>query len=219
MHVELDEAWIEGDRVRLDQIVCNLVINAVKYTPEGGNITVRTRRVGGECILTVADDGVGMSPDLAQRAFDLFVQGDRGLDRAQGGLGIGLTLVRRLAELHHGRADLRSDGENRGSEFTVRFPAIEKPALPEPVERRHYGSSRTVLLVEDNEDARDSLHMLLATMGHQVEVASDGLTGLEKALALAPDVALVDLGLPGMDGYELARRIRPPAATALSWSR
>jgi signal transduction histidine kinase/ActR/RegA family two-component response regulator len=209
LKVQLEEAWIEGDPVRLDQIVSNLLVNAVKYTPERGTITVRTRRTADESVLTVADDGVGMSPDLAARAFDLFVQGERGLDRAQGGLGIGLTLVRRLAELHHGSAEVVSEGDNRGSEFTVRFPAIAKPAAPPapsgPLAR---GTPRTILVVEDNTDARETLQILLSMMGHHVESAVDGVTGLEKALSMAPDVALVDLGLPGMDGYELARRLR-----------
>ncbi len=209
LNVDLGAAWIDGDAVRCDQIVSNLLVNAVKYTPDGGAITVRTHRDGDECVLTVADDGVGMSPELAARAFGLFVQGERGLDRAQGGLGIGLTLVRRLAELHGGRADVASDGENRGCKFTVRFPAIDAPAAaaagPAQAAREN---PCTVLVIEDNDDARETLQMLLHTMGHHVHVAPDGLSGLEKMLEVAPDVALVDLGLPGLDGLQLARRVR-----------
>ncbi len=212
--VDLDEAWINGDPVRLDQIVCNLLINAVKYTPEGGTITVRTRREGDDSVLIVADDGVGMSPELAARAFELFVQGERGLDRSQGGLGIGLTLVRRLAELHGGQAEVHSDGEGRGSEFTVRFPAAERVERADTPSARRSALPRTVLVVEDNDDARDTLAMLLQSKGHRVASARDGLSGLDIALATDPDVALVDLGLPGIDGYEFARRMRASGGRA-----
>jgi signal transduction histidine kinase/ActR/RegA family two-component response regulator len=205
---DLKEAWVHGDPVRLDQIVANLLINAVKYTPAGGTITVRTRRDGNDAVLTVGDTGVGLSPDLAARAFDLFVQGDRDLDRAQGGLGIGLTLVRRLAELHGGAASVKSEGVNRGSEFTVRLPAVEAPAQPADANVPATARARSVLIVEDNDDAREMLQALLQVMGHRVETARDGVEGLDKALAIAPDVAFVDLGLPAMDGFELARRLR-----------
>ena len=205
---DLKEAWVHGDPVRLDQIVANLLINAVKYTPAGGTITVRTRREGNDAVLSVTDTGVGMSPELAARAFDLFVQGDRDLDRAQGGLGIGLTLVRRLAELHGGAASVKSAGVNRGSEFTVRIPAIEAPAQPADVNVPATARARSVLIVEDNDDAREMLQALLQVMGHRVETARDGVEGLDKALAIAPDVAFIDLGLPNMDGFEVARRLR-----------
>ena len=207
---DLREAWVRGDPVRLDQIVCNLLINAVKYTPPGGTIRVIAVRVGDESRVVVADDGAGMSPELAARAFDLFVQGERDLDRSQGGLGIGLTLVRRLAELHAGRAEVKSEGEGRGSEFTVSFPAIERPARPVASPALPQGGTfgRTILVVEDGDDARETLVELLQVMGHRVEAAADGISGLDKALAIGPDVALVDIGLPGIDGFELARRLR-----------
>jgi CheY-like chemotaxis protein len=160
--------------------------------------------------VVVADDGAGMSPELAERAFDLFVQGERDLDRSQGGLGIGLTLVRRLAELHAGAADVKSEGEGRGSEFTVRFPAIERPRQATPAAALPPGKmlARTILVVEDSDDARETLVELLQVMGHRVESADDGVAGLDKALSIAPDVAFVDIGLPGIDGFEVARRLR-----------
>src|SRR5262249_49664022 len=135
-------------------------------------------------------------------------QGDRDLDRAQGGLGIGLTLVRRLAELHGGAASVKSEGERRGSEFSVRLPAIEAPEQKAIAHVPAAGRARSVLVVEDNDDARVMLETLLQVMGHRVEAARDGVEGLDKALAIAPDIAIVDLGLPGIDGLEVARRLR-----------
>jgi signal transduction histidine kinase/ActR/RegA family two-component response regulator len=209
----LEPAWVDGDGVRLEQVVQNLLVNAIKYTPPGGHVRVSVAREDDEVVLRVADDGVGLSPELAARAFDLFVQGERDLDRSQGGLGIGLTLVRRLAELHDGSATVASEGPGRGSEFTVRLPAIEPPAATPPG-RHPTGASmpRVVLVVEDNDDARDTLKALLEILGHRVETARDGLSGLEMALAIVPDVALVDVGLPLMDGLEFARRARASLA-------
>jgi signal transduction histidine kinase len=204
----LEECWVSGDPIRLDQVVSNLVGNAVKFTPAGGTIELRTARAGGDAVLTVRDSGVGLSADLAVRAFDLFVQGDRSLDRGQGGLGIGLTLVRRLAELHRGTATVTSAGENQGSEFVVRLPGIDRPAQPRAPAVPRGTAGVTVLVVEDNEDARESLAVLLRAMGHQVECAGDGLAGVDKALADPPDVTLVDLGMPRLDGFEVARRLR-----------
>jgi CheY-like chemotaxis protein len=156
----------------------------------------------------VVDTGIGIPPALLPRIFDLFVQGERSLDRAEGGLGIGLTLVRRLAELHGGEASVSSEGEGRGSTFTVRLPALDPVptvrAAPAPAAARQ----RSVLIVEDNDDARDTLRMLLEMLGHQVDTAPDGVAGLERALEVQPDVLLVDLGLPGIDGFEVARRYR-----------
>jgi CheY-like chemotaxis protein len=217
---DLREAWVRGDPVRLDQIICNLLINAVKYTPQDGNIRVITVRVGDESRILVGDDGAGMSPDLAQRAFDLFVQGERDLDRSQGGLGIGLTLVRRLAELHGGRAEVKSDGENKGSEFTVSFPAIERPPQPTAQVTTPQGGmlTRTILVVEDSDDARETLVELLQVMGHRVEAAGDGITGLDKALAIGPDVALVDIGLRvSTASSSRGACARPKGAAPTSW--
>jgi signal transduction histidine kinase/ActR/RegA family two-component response regulator len=206
---EYEPAWVEADPIRLDQVVCNLVINAVKYTPAGGAIRVSVKREGDEAVLRVCDNGVGLEPELAARVFELFVQGDRELDRSQGGLGIGLTLVRRLAEMHGGGVSVASAGPGQGSEFTVRFPAIEPaPAAQASRKRALEAPTRDILIIEDNDDARETLRVLLEMSGHRVETASDGAIGLEKALALRPEVALVDVGLPKMDGYEVARRIR-----------
>jgi len=207
--LSLEPVWVDGDAVRLEQVVQNLVVNALKYTPPGGHVWVSLVCEEGHAVLRVADDGVGLSPELAARAFDLFVQGERDLDRSQGGLGIGLTLVRRLAELHGGSATVASDGPGRGSEFTVRIPAIARPAaLPDEERSTAASMPRVVLVVEDNDDARETLKALLEILGHRVETARDGLSGLEMALAIVPDVALVDVGLPLMDGLELARRAR-----------
>jgi signal transduction histidine kinase/ActR/RegA family two-component response regulator len=209
VETQLDEAWVRGDPVRLDQIVTNLLVNAVKYTPAGGRIVLGTRRLGNTSELTVADDGAGLTPELRQRVFELFVQGERSPDRSDGGLGIGLALVRRLAELHGGHAHVQSEGPNRGSQFTVGFPAIERPAeAARPASHDVAMLPRTVLVIEDNDDARETLQSMLELMGHRVESADDGPAGIDKALATIPDVAFVDIGLPSMDGFEVARRLR-----------
>lgn len=209
VEAKLDEAWLRGDPVRLDQVATNLLVNALKYTPEGGRIVLSTRRLGNTAELTVADDGIGLTPELRRRVFDLFVQGERTLDRADGGLGIGLALVRRLAELHGGHASVHSEGTHRGSQFTVSFPAIERPAEPAPPAARDAAMlPRSVLVIEDNDDARETLQSMLELMGHRVDAAADGPAGIDKALATIPDVAFVDIGLPSMDGFEVARRLR-----------
>jgi signal transduction histidine kinase len=206
---QVASVWVDADPTRVEQIIGNLLGNALKFTPEGGTISVSVAREGDEAVLRVSDTGVGMSSELAARVFEPFVQGDRPLDRSQGGLGIGLTLVRRLAELHGGSAEGESDGPGRGSVFTVRLPAIEapvaaraKPNAAAPVR------SRDVLIVEDNPDARDTLQRMLALEGHRVRVAEDGVAALETVRAALPEIALIDIGLPRMDGYELARQIR-----------
>jgi signal transduction histidine kinase len=211
----LAPVWVEADVTRIEQIVVNLVGNAIKYTAAGGTITVSTRREDAHAVLEVADSGIGMAPDLVPRIFDLFVQGARGLDRAQGGLGIGLTLVRRLAELHGGSVSAASPGEGKGSVFTVRLPAVTAPvattsgavpgAAPGP---------RRVLVVEDHDDAREMLVHLLRLDGHEAHEARDGREALEAARRLRLDAALVDIGLPGLDGYEVARRLRAAPDTA-----
>ena len=211
IETDLAEAWVDGDEVRLEQVASNLLVNAVKYTPRGGTIHVATRRDAGDAVLTVADTGIGLSPELAARAFDLFVQGERSIERAQGGLGVGLTLVKRLAELHGGTVSVASEGENRGSEFTVRLPAMERTAVAQEAPQASAAKPHRILIVEDNEDARETLRAMLETLGHRVESAQDGIEGLRKALETPLDAALVDLGLPGMDGYELARRVRAAA--------
>jgi len=205
---DLRSAWVEADPVRLDQIIGNLLVNAVKYTPAGGTIRVGVKPDGDEAVLSVADDGIGMTPELAARAFELFVQGERQLDRSQGGLGIGLTLVRRLAEMHGGRASAYSAGDNRGSEFVVRLPSAPRPAtVVEPAPAASTGKRR-IVVIEDSDDGRDSLCMLLEAQGHAVDTAHDGPSGVEKMLAVQPEIALIDIGLPGLDGYTVARHVR-----------
>ena len=202
---------VKGDPSRLEQIVTNLVGNAAKYTPSGGRIEVSVSRDGESAELRVRDDGIGIPLDLLPRVFDLFTQGERGLDRAEGGLGLGLTLVRRLVELHGGTIEAYSAGGDRGSEFIVRMPAVppadgaDREAIARPLEAS--GPVR-ILVVEDNVDAADSLAMLLGLLGHEVSVAYDGRRALEAAGRASFDVVLLDIGLPGMDGYEVARRLR-----------
>ena len=206
---ELEPVWVDADVTRIEQVVSNLVGNALKYTPAGGAITVRVGQDGGEAVLTVTDDGAGMPPDLVSRVFDPFVQGERELDRAHGGLGIGLTLVKRLAELHGGSASAASDGPDRGSEFVVRFPAIAPPeTLPENKGPEKPVRHCDILIVEDNADAAATLRSLLELGGHRVRVARDGQEGLDALSERLPDLALIDLGLPRIDGYEVARRAR-----------
>ena len=215
---DLQPAWVRGDPMRLEQVVTNLLVNAVKYTPQGGQIRLATGIELGQACVTVADDGIGMSPELVARAFELFVQGRSDIDRSQGGLGIGLTLVRRLAELHGGSAAVASAGDGRGTTVTVRLPL----STPEGAAAGGAGSTRAgralqVLVVEDNEDARESLRALLELKGHHVEVAADGGSGVEKGLAMAPDLAIVDIGLPGLSGYEVARRLRASPLMGATW--
>jgi len=207
--LDLQPAWVDADPIRLDQVIANLVVNAVKYSAPGSTIDVAVRREGAEVVLSISDEGIGIPDHLRPRVFDLFVQGDRELDRSLGGLGIGLTLVRRLAQMHGGTADVASEGEGKGARFVVRLPAIDEPPAREtPAVSLGGGSGRAVLIIEDNADARETLRMLLEMGGHRVAVEPDGESGLDTALRLRPEVMLVDIGLPRMDGYEVARRVR-----------
>jgi signal transduction histidine kinase/integral membrane sensor domain MASE1 len=210
VRVQAEPAWVDGDPARLEQIVTNLLLNATKYTPPVGRILVSVRPEADQAVLQVEDSGVGIPRDLLPRIFDLFVQGDRERDRAHGGLGIGLTLVRRLVELHGGWVEVASGGAGRGSTFTVRLPRLATPraqATPAGPSTTAWGRRR-VLIIEDYGDARDSLRAVLELAGHEVHAAEDGASGVELALKLQPDLVLVAIGLPGLDGYEVARRIR-----------
>ncbi len=203
-------AWIDGDPTRLDQVVGNLVGNAVKYTGPGGRIGVRVGPDGDEAVLEISDTGVGMSPEVLARAFDLFFQADGGADRAQGGLGVGLTLVRELVELHGGTIRAESAGPGQGSRFTVRLPlSAARPAASAPT-REVPSTSRgaRILVVEDNADAREMLAMLLTLGGHEVHAARDGVEAIAMDRSRDPDIVFVDVGLPGLDGYEVARSLR-----------
>lgn len=208
--LELEDVCVSGDETRLEQIVTNLLSNALRYTPAEGAIRISLAAVDDECVLTIADSGIGISAEMLPRVFDLFVQGERGIEREEGGLGIGLTLVKRLVELHGGSVDVASDGAGRGSTFTIRLPRLVGmlPAQPELVGSPPAVNSRRILLIEDNADVREMLRLALETAGHTVMERSTGTTGLEAALNECPDIAIIDIGLPGIDGYELARQIR-----------
>ena len=208
---------LEADEARLAQVVANLLTNAAKYTPVGGHVSVRARRAGAQLVLEVADDGIGIAPELMPNIFDLFVQGRQSIDRGEGGLGIGLALVRSLVQLHGGTVAAQSGGPGKGSTFTVRLPATQ---VNDARSRADSGSpvtvarARRILLVDDNEDAAAMLAEILATAGHEVRTAGDGPTALQSASTFRPDLAVLDIGLPAMDGYELAARLRAQAGAA-----
>ncbi len=209
--VRAEPTWVEADQTRVEQIVMNLLSNAVKYTAPGGAIEITVVGDGGTARLSVRDTGVGMSPYMLERVFDLFFQGERTLERAEGGLGIGLTLVRRLAELHGGRVAAESPGQGRGSTVTVELPQIAPPAAAGEISATAAPGPRRILIVEDSRDSRDMLRFLLEHAGHEVHEAADGPSGVEAILTVRPDIALVDVGLPGLDGFEVARRVRADA--------
>jgi len=209
-----DVGWVDGDQARLVQVVGNLLDNAIKYTEEGGHIRLTARVDGREVVIAVRDSGVGIAADLLPHVFDLFAQADRSLERRQGGLGIGLTLVRRLVDMHGGRVEAASEGPGRGSEFTIRLPRLAvdaaepgaEPALETP--EGPPGPARRVLVVDDQPDSTDSLALFLRLRGHEVHTASDGPGALEEFARCQPEVVFLDLGLPGMSGYDVARRLR-----------
>jgi len=202
---------LEADQVRLVQVLMNLLNNAIKYTPAGGRIRLTAERHGAEVRVSVEDTGIGIPPDELARLFDMFYQVDRTLERSYGGLGIGLTLVRRLVEMHGGSIDARSAGPDQGSQLVVRLPVLTEPAAPQPEPGgRGPGKSSThrILVVDDNVDSADSLALMLELGGHEVRVANDGLEALETARDFLPGVVLLDLGMPKLSGYEVARLIR-----------
>jgi signal transduction histidine kinase/ActR/RegA family two-component response regulator len=203
---------VRGDAVRFEQVVANVVGNALKYTPPGGRIHVDVQRDDVDVRIAVRDNGIGISPEMLPRVFELFTQARNGGDRAQGGgLGVGLALVDSLVRMHGGKVELTSGGLGKGTEVTVRIPLVAAPgaaAAAAPAPRHGPGRSFRVLLVEDDEDGREGLREMLEARGHRVEVAGDGREGLAQALRNPPDVLLTDLGMPGLDGYEVARRLR-----------
>jgi signal transduction histidine kinase len=208
--ISTEPVWIDGDAARLQQVATNIIGNAVKYTPPGSRICVEVRAEGGDAVISVADQGFGISPRLLPYVFDLYVQADRTIPHARGGLGIGLSLVRRLVELHGGSVEAMSDGEGHGSTFVVRLkhvPSVGTAANTSVAPERR-SASRRVLVIEDSADARETLRMALERAGHEVYDAADGLRGLELVSAVRPDVGSIEIGLPTMDGYEVARRIR-----------
>ena len=208
VRLDLSEAWSRADEARIQQIVSNLVGNAVRYAPEGGAIGITLRRERDTAVLRVRDNGIGMSPEVAGRVFDLFVQGDDSGRRGAGGLGIGLALVRHLAELHGGKAYAASNGPGQGSIFTVSLPVTEAraeagaPAVAAPRSRH------SIVLVEDNADTREAMVAALQLGGHDVYPAADGNAGVRKVAEVKPDVAVIDISLPGIDGYQVAHTLR-----------
>lgn len=207
--VDAVHVWVKGDATRLEQVLTNLVVNALNHTPASGNIRVRLANESGHAVLTVSDTGVGIGPASLSRVFELFYQEAKQDDRPRGGLGIGLTLARRLVELHDGVIAVASAGTGKGATFTVRIPACAPPASstrPAPTERAR--ARKKILIVEDNMDARETLRAALELSGHEVQAAVDGPGGLERLSTFTPDAVIIDIGLPVMDGYAVARAIR-----------
>ncbi len=202
---------LDADPVRIEQLITNLITNASKFTPDPGEIIIETRLLGTKAAVSVRDTGIGLSPEMVHSIFLPFMQDDRTLARSGGGLGVGLTIARRLAELHGGSLLARSEGLNKGATFTAQFPlAVQLPAVNSDSMQTSLSSSerRRVLIVEDNADIRDSLRMILEIWGHEVTSADTGQAGVDLIQHTHPDVALIDIGLPGMNGYEVAQTIR-----------
>ena len=220
------DLYVDGDALRLQQVFGNLLTNAAKYTPMGGSVALSVARAGDHAKVEVRDSGVGLSAEMRDRVFEPFVQAERPLDRAEGGLGLGLAIVRGLVEMHGGKVEARSEGEGRGSTFVVTLPLAAQRLQPsgavaaDPRASRRALRSRQILLVDDNVDAANVLAAALTLLGHSVQTAHDGPSALSVLETYSPEIALLDIGLPGMDGYELARRIRereaPPLLMALT---
>jgi PAS domain S-box-containing protein len=215
LHLQLPEERIlvNGDLTRLTQVAINLLNNAAKYTPEGGDITVEAALEGDDAVVRVRDNGMGIAPQLIDQVFDLFAQGERTIDRSEGGLGIGLTLARRIVALHGGNLTARSEGVGKGSEFTMTLPRLN-PELGEAqppaaaVDMQADSVKRRVVVVDDNVDAADSMARLLRMAGHDVDIEYDGAAALERIMRDMPEIVLLDIGLPGMSGYEVAKQLR-----------
>ncbi|WP_194724676.1 hybrid sensor histidine kinase/response regulator [Noviherbaspirillum malthae] len=214
LHVSTEHAWVDVDPVRMEQILTNLLDNAIKYTPHGGHIQVLLQAVADDAILTIRDNGIGIAPELLPKIFDVFVQADDSLDRSQGGLGIGLSLVKELIRMHGGTILAESPGLGHGSTFTLRLPVKDVPQeemlKPETADSSLRGS---VLLVEDNDDARELFAMMLESSGYKVLQADNGVDGLRIAAQELPEIAFIDIGLPGMDGFEVAARLKNSPTT------
>ncbi len=204
--------WLHADALRFEEVIVNLLNNAAKYTPDGGHISLSIQQEGVQMVLRVRDTGIGVAPESLPHVFELFTQAPRSLDRSQGGLGIGLAVVRKLVEMHGGTVEAQSAGLGKGSEFTVRLPVLSSPRGRSQTLSKgrdeHSGAGWRVLVVDDNVDSADSIAMLLQLSGHEVRVAYSGQTALETAIEYQPEIVLLDIGLPGMDGYEIARRLR-----------
>lgn len=215
--LDTQPAWVRADRTRTEQILANLLDNAVKFTPPHGHITIGVAPEGDGAVLRVADDGEGIAPPLLERVFDVFVQGSQDTGRSKGGIGLGLTLVKRLAELQGGSVAATSAGVARGAAFTVRLPgSAPVAALIGAPTASHAASPCRIVIVEDNDDAREMLREVLAMAGHSVGEAANGATGVDLARDVAPDLAIIDIGLPDIDGYEVARRVRAQSTRPIS---
>lgn len=200
---------VQADPTRLAQVFCNLLGNAAKYTPDGGAIEVEAKRDGNDAVICIADTGVGIPSLMLSAIFDLFTQVTPAADRSAGGLGLGLPIVRKLVEMHHGTVQAKSDGPGRGSQFVVRLPLAQAAADTQPIramapQRR----MQSILVVDDDTDTCDALAMMLQMLGHEISVAHDGKGALDAAARIRPDVILLDIGLPEVDGYEIARHLR-----------
>jgi PAS domain S-box-containing protein len=213
-----ESVYVSGDRIRLTQVISNIFHNAVKFTPPGGKIEIALRTEDQQAVVSVRDNGMGVPPEMLEHIFEPFAQLDRSYERPDAGLGIGLTLAKRLVDLHGGRVEARSAGRSKGTEFVIRLPAI--PAVPAKPTTPHHADPELsvtcrVLIADDNHDAAVSLSMLLQSMGHDTRIVHDGIEALEAAELFRPDVVLLDIGMPRLDGYETARRMagEPWAAT------
>jgi signal transduction histidine kinase len=209
-----DDLYVDGDSARLVQCVANILTNAAKYTDPDGEIHIESFREGSEAVIRVTDNGVGISQELLPQIFELFVQSDRTLDRSQGGLGIGLSVVQRLVEMHGGKVSASSPGPGLGSSFEIRLPLVDAPAKPSVESTQGAVDAKRILIVDDNADAADSLALLLGLDGHTAHSVYGAMDALESIGRFDPEVILLDIGLPGMDGYEVARRMRARGSKA-----
>ncbi len=206
--------YVNGDHARLVQCIANILTNSAKYTDPGGEIRVEMRTNGGQVVITITDNGVGIPAELLPRIFDLFVQSNRSLDRAQGGLGIGLSVVQRLIEMHGGAVSAASDGPGKGARFEVVLPLIDDPPEMRKGPSEQTPVRRRILIVDDNADSADSLAMILNHSGHTAQPVYGAADALEQAAAFDPEIVLLDIGLPGTDGYEVARQLRGRGSNA-----
>ena len=204
--------YVEGDSTRLSQVLQNLLNNAAKYTPPGGQITLRAERAGDAAIISVRDTGIGIPPTMLDRVFEMFTQVDRGSSLSQGGLGIGLALAQQLTQMHGGRIDVTSEGTGRGSEFSVRLPLCASPSsvveLPDRAGSLHRSARRRILVADDNIDGAESLRLNLEIQGHDARAVFDGAAAVSLADEFRPEIMVLDLGMPKLDGYEVCRRVR-----------
>jgi len=215
--------WVNGDLTRLAQVLANLLNNAAKYTPDGGSITLSVEAEGRQVAIRIADNGAGVPADMQERIFDLFAQVESTLDRARGGLGVGLSLARRLVDMHGGAIGCESGGPGQGSTFTARIDMVAAPPAGSATEVRDAppiaaaAAEQRVLIVDDNIDAADALALLLRISGYQTMTAHDGHEGLQASRTFEPHVVFLDIGLPGMNGYDVARRLRADEQTRAAY--